>query len=400
MNNWKDLYWGDLITLEYGKPCPNYADNIGEYPVFGTNGKIGQSKKALCNHPSVIIGRKGAYRGVHYSDKPFWVIDTAFYLEPKVDIDLKWAYYNLLTQDINGMDSGSAIPSTSRQDFYFLSVKLPPLSEQKAIAHILSSFDDKIELNRQMNETLEAMARAIFKSWFVDFDPVSAKRSGRQPAGMDTATADLFPDEFEESSLGLIPKGWRVGTIETECKLIMGQSPKSEFYNTTGDGLPFHQGVTNFGVRFPTHKTFCSVSERIANKGDILFSVRAPVGRINIADKKLIIGRGLAAIKHNQDHQSFLLYHLVHTFKKEDSIGTGTIFASVTRKELQEVKLIAPKDLIVKVFDAKIQIIDKMIAENEQQSYTLATLRDTLLPKLMSGEIRVKEAEKIMEKLT
>jgi type I restriction enzyme S subunit len=234
----------------------------------------------------------------------------------------------------------------------------------------------------------------------VDFDPVSAKRSGRQPAGMDTATADLFPDEFEESSLGLIPKGWRVGTIETECKLIMGQSPKSEFYNTTGDGLPFHQGVTNFGVRFPTHKTFCSVSERIANKGDILFSVRAPVGRINIADKKLIIGRGLAAIKHNQDHQSFLLYHLVHTFKKEDSIGTGTIFASVTRKELQEVKLIAPKDLIVKVFDAKIQIIDKMIAENEQQSYTLATLRDTLLPKLMSGEIRVKEAEKIMEKLT
>lgn len=91
---------------------------------------------------------------------------------------------------------------------------------------------------------------------------------------------------------------------------------------------------------------------------------------------------------------------MVHTFKKEDSIGTGTIFASVTRKELQEVKLIAPKDLIVKVFDAKIQIIDKMIAENEQQSYTLATLRDTLLPKLMSGEIRVKEAEKIMEKLT
>ncbi|MFN7501459.1 MAG: restriction endonuclease subunit S [Dolichospermum sp.] len=296
--------------------------------------------------------------------------------------------------------TGTTVLGIKQSELRKINLVIPPLSEQKAIAHILSSLDDKIELNRQMNETLEAMAKAIFKSWFVDFDPVSAKRSGRQPAGMDTATADLFPDEFEESSLGLIPKGWRVGTIETECKLIMGQSPKSEFYNTTGDGLPFHQGVTNFGVRFPTHKTFCSVSERIANKGDILFSVRAPVGRINIADKKLIIGRGLAAIKHNQDHQSFLLYHLVHTFKKEDSIGTGTIFASVTRKELQEVKLIAPKDLIVKVFDAKIQIIDKMIAENEQQSYTLATLRDTLLPKLMSGEIRVKEAEKIMEKLT
>ena len=294
--------------------------------------------------------------------------------------------------------TGTTVLGIKQSELRKINLVIPPLSEQKAIAHILGTLDDKIELNRQMNETLEAMAREIFKSWFVDFDPVRAKIEGRQPAGMDAATADLFPNDFEESSLGLIPKGWKVATIETECKLIMGQSPKSEFYNTTGDGLPFHQGVTNFGVRFPTHKTFCSVSEKIANKGDILFSVRAPVGRINIADKKLIIGRGLAAIRHNQDYQSFLLYHLVHTFKEEDSIGTGTIFASVTRKDLQEVKLIAPRDLIVKVFDAQIKTIDNMIAQNEQESCTLATIRDTILPKLMSGEISIKKVEKIIEK--
>jgi type I restriction enzyme, S subunit len=277
-------------------------------------------------------------------------------------------------------------------------VPLLPLCQQKAIAHILGTLDDKIELNREMNQTLEAIAQAIFKSWFVDFDPVRAKMEGRQPAGMDAATAELFPDEFEESALGMIPKEWRVGTIETECRLIMGQSPKSEFYNTTGDGLPFHQGVTNFGVRFPIHKNFCSVSERIANKGDILFSVRAPVGRINIADRKLIIGRGLSAIRHNQNYQSFLLYYLMHTFKEEDSIGTGTIFASVTRKDIQEVKLIVPSNKIVNIFDSQVQVVDDKIANNEEESRTLASIRDTLLPKLLSGEIRVKEAEKIAAK--
>ena len=143
----------------------------------------------------------------------FFVIDTAFYLEPKTEIDLTWAYYELLTQDINSMDSGSAIPSTSRDSFYNLHVRVPPLSEQHAIAHILGTLDDKIELNRRMNETLEAMARALFKSWFVDFDPVRAKAEGRQPEGMDADTAALFPDSFEDSALGKIPKGWRVGNI-------------------------------------------------------------------------------------------------------------------------------------------------------------------------------------------
>ncbi|MBD2387824.1 restriction endonuclease subunit S [Cylindrospermum sp. FACHB-282] len=313
---------------------------------------------------------------------------------------LKFLMQSAFVQNqLHARATGTTVLGIKQSELRKIYLIVPPLNEQKAIAQILSSLDDKIELNQQMNETLEAMARAMFKSWFVNFDPVRAKMEGRQPAGMDAATADLFPDEFEESSLGLIPKGWRVGTIETECKLVMGQSPKSEFYNTTGDGLPFHQGVTNFGARFPTHKNFCTVCERIANKGDILFSVRAPVGRINIADKQLIIGRGLAAIRHNQDYQSFLLYHLAHTFKEEDSIGTGTIFASVTRKDLQEVKLIIPTDLIIKFFDAQIQVLDNRISHNGQESRTLTAIRDSLLPKLISGQIRVNEAEKTIEKV-
>ncbi len=125
-NEWHVCRWGDIATLEYGKALRNYQGDSQAYPVYGTNGRIGTHSKPLCPHPGVIVGRKGAYRGIHYSASPFFVIDTAFYLKPRTEIDLRWAYYQLLTQDINGMDSGSAIPSTSRDSFYHLRVAVPP----------------------------------------------------------------------------------------------------------------------------------------------------------------------------------------------------------------------------------------------------------------------------------
>ena len=182
-DGWRKALWGELATLEYGNSLRDYDTPTGLYKVYGTNGPIGRHSEPLCPYASVIIGRKGAYRGVHYSPDPFFVIDTAFYLKPKVELDTRWAYFQLLTQDINGMDSGSAIPSTSRVDFYGLPVDVPPLPEQRAIAHILGTLDDKIKLNRRMNETLEQMARALFRSWFVDFDPVRAKMEGRWRRG-------------------------------------------------------------------------------------------------------------------------------------------------------------------------------------------------------------------------
>lgn len=135
MSEWKSYSWGELATLEYGKGLRGYQDAEGAYIVYGTNGPIGRHTEYLFNQPSVIIGRKGAYRGVHFADKPFYVIDTAFYLKPKsgVEIDPKWAYYEILTYDINGMDSGSAIPSTSRDDFYRLPVKVPPSPPSDAL---------------------------------------------------------------------------------------------------------------------------------------------------------------------------------------------------------------------------------------------------------------------------
>jgi type I restriction enzyme S subunit len=158
---WKACRWGDIATLEYGKSLRDYAEASGPYRVFGTNGPIGWHTETLCDGPGVVIGRKGAYRGIHYSPKPFFVIDTAFYLKPKASIDLKWAYYELLKCDINGMDSGSAIPSTSRADFYAIPVCLPSPDVLRAFGKLTQPIYDRRDANENENNTLAALRDAL-----------------------------------------------------------------------------------------------------------------------------------------------------------------------------------------------------------------------------------------------
>lgn len=154
---WSLTNWGDLVTLEYGKSLSDYSSNAGAFPVYGTNGRIGSHDAPLCHHGGIIIGRKGAYRGVHYSTKPFFVIDTAFYVEPRQPLDLRWAYYELMRQDINRMDSGSAIPSTSRGDFYGMEVVAPPLAVQEAFAMSLKPLWERQLANDSESTTLASV---------------------------------------------------------------------------------------------------------------------------------------------------------------------------------------------------------------------------------------------------
>ena len=386
---WREARWGDLATLEYGKALRSYSMGTGPVRVFGTNGPIGWHDEALYTHPSVIVGRKGAYRGIHYSAEPFFVIDTAFYLKPKVEMDVRWAYYELLTQDINLMDSGSAIPSTSREEFYGLSVLVPPLSEQRAIAHVLGTLDDKIELNRRMNETLEAMARALFKSWFVDFDPVRAKMAGRDP-GLPQHLADLFPDRLVDSELGPIPEGWEAKTLGECFNLTMGQSPPGSTYNEHGEGLPFFQGRTDFDFRYPENRKFCTAPTRIAEPGDTLISVRAPVGDINMAWEQCCIGRGVAALRHKAAATSYS-YYFTGTIQPtlQEYEQTGTVFGAINKNQFEALRVLEPDTNIVDAFDACARPLDARIRYSIAESRALTTLRDALLPKLLSGEFRV-----------
>ena len=154
---WVAARWGDLITLEYGRGLRDYGNSTGRYPVFGTNGKIGTWDEALCTHPGIVIGRKGAYRGVHFSPTPFYVIDTAFYVEPLSTITLRWAYYEILRRDLNAMDSGSAIPSTSRDEFYGVRVVTPPAAVQEAFTRLLAACWSRQDQMAEESRTLGAV---------------------------------------------------------------------------------------------------------------------------------------------------------------------------------------------------------------------------------------------------
>jgi type I restriction enzyme S subunit len=307
---------------------------------------------------------------------------------------------DFVQNQLNSRATGTTVLGIKQSELRKILLILPPLPEQKAIAHILGTLDDKIELNQKMNQTLEAMARAIFKSWFVDFDPVRAKMEGKQPVGMDTATADLFPDSFEESALGLIPRGWRVGSVGEEFNLTMGQSPPGSTYNESGNGIAFYQGRRDFGFRYPTVRVYCNAPTRYANYGDTLVSVRAPVGDINLANEKCCIGRGVASIRHKTDSRSYTYYSMFNLnddFARYES--EGTVFGSINQQNFRNLTCIAASKEIIIKFEKLMYSLDQTIQNNENQSRTLTNIRDRLLPKLMSGEIRVKEAERMIEEV-
>jgi len=274
---------------------------------------------------------------------------------------------------------GSTVSRVLKEDIFGLEIGVPPLAVQRRIADILGALDGKIELNRRMNETLEEMARALYRHWFVDFGPFQDRE---------------FKDTEE---LGPIPKEWEVTTVGDTTHINLGQSPKSKYYNEEGDGLVFHQGVSTYGWRFPVHERYCSKEKRVANEGDILISVRAPVGRLNIADRKLIIGRGLTALRREDGNQSFLFYFLKEFFDEENKIGSGTIFNSITKKVLNQLEMIGPPQKVVDEFESIVRPMDKRIRNNHEENQTLAETRDYLLPKLISGEIEVEAAQEVVE---
>jgi type I restriction enzyme S subunit len=161
---WRPSTWGQEISLEYGRALRGHETAKGPFRVFGANGPIGWTSQPLVKGPGVILGRKGAYRGVRFSREPFFVIDTAYYVRPKSELDMRWLYYAIKYHELGAIDDGSPIPSTTRAAVYVRELDVPPIEEQRAIAGVLGALDDKIELNRRMNETLEAMAWALFKS--------------------------------------------------------------------------------------------------------------------------------------------------------------------------------------------------------------------------------------------
>ncbi len=276
--------------------------------------------------------------------------------------------------------TGVNVPHISPSQIRDFSFHLPPRQFQDAVTGLLRPVDDLIENNRRRIEILEEMARLLYREWFVYF---------RFPGHEDVGLVD--------SDLGPIPEGWEVSLLGEACSLVMGQSPKSEYYNDIGEGLPFHQGVTDFGPRFPTHTKWTTVDKRVAEPGDILFSVRAPVGRINVASDRLVVGRGLSAIRAMDGNQNFLLTQLKEKFAVEDSIGGGTIFNAVTKKDMESIQLLKPISRVVEGFESSAGPMADLIANLSRQNLILREARDLLLPRLVSGELDVSELDMGLE---
>jgi type I restriction enzyme, S subunit len=363
-----------VSAVEAAKHRKNLTSRTILVSINGTLGNV-----AFYAGEKVVLGKSACYFNVMDS------VDKNF-IRYVLDSEIFQGY-------IQNLATGSTIKNVSlklMRDFQF---SLPPFDLQQRISGVLACLDDRITLLRETNATLEGIAQALFKSWFVDFDPVRAKMQGRAPEGMDEATAALFPDSLEESALGLVPKGWRISTVGDSFVLTMGQSPPGDTYSDDGNGLPFYQGRTDFGFRFPTKRMYCSAPTRIAEIGDTLVSVRAPVGDVNMAIEKCCVGRGVASVRHPKDYRSFTFYAMrglgAH-FENFDS--EGTIFGSINKKDFQALPVIAPTLPALTAYDAVSSPIDAKIVENEEQIRTLATLRDTLLPRLISGALRMDAA--------
>ena len=354
--------WGELISLEYGKPVKDKAKSDGKYPVFGTNGQIGTSDlPPLCNHASFILGRKGAYRGVHYSPVPFSVIDTAFYAEnlnPNI-LDIKWAYYKFLTYDINNMDSGSAIPSTDRYEIYSIKVDLPDLKTQRRIVRLLECFDDKIALNNKINDNLERQAEAIFYRYFIDVDK--------------------------------IPDGWSVGSLLDIADYRNGLAMQ-KYRPAAGEvGLPVLKIKELRQGNCDATSELCSPNintDYIVSDGDVVFSWSGSLLVDLWCGGTCGLNQHLFKVTSAKYDKWFYYLWTKYYLDRFVAIAAdkATTMGHIKREELSKAEVIIPSSQDYQEIGVTLQPMIDLIIVNRIENRKLVALRDILLPKLMLGE--------------
>ena len=399
---WPEMTLGDFVSLQRGHDLTDSERRTGRIPVMGSAGQNGFHDTARAKGPGIVIGRSGASFGkVHYSESDYWPHNTALYVTDFKGNDPRFAFYFLSSINFDRFNSGSAQPSLNRNFIYPIPVRVPPLPEQKAIARILGTLDDKIELNRRMNATLEAMARALFQSWFVAFDPVHAKAAGHEPAGMDQKTAALFPASFQPSALGEIPTGWHVGKISDLTDFSRASVNPGNFPDEIFDhySLPaFDEGrqpKAEAGAEIKSNKL-------TVTPGAVLLSKLNPhIPRIwlpKLSDNRRSVcsTEFLVACPSSQSSQEYLfaLFTSNRFSAAYSTLVTGTTGSHqrIKADAVQNLDTVIPPVKIVAAFTDFARPLFARINHNTAQSRTLATLRDTLLPRLISGQLRLADA--------
>lgn len=395
---------GDFVEFKNGRSSPDRTDT-GAFAVYGSNGEIGKADVTNAPEGTLVVGRVGSYCGsVHYSPNKCWVTDNAIIGSSKSQKDSRFWFYKLASLDLNNYRAGSGQPLLNQQILNSIQVSIPASEDDRfQIAKALAAFDDKIDLNRRINQTLEAMAQAIFKSWFVDFDPVKAKIaataegcdpqraamsviSGKPDAELDTlppeqyeqlaATAALFPDEMEESELGDIPRGWSVSKVETLLSRLSAKARYTKEQVSAYGQIPvFEQGASILlGYHNGVASYPASAESPMFIFGDHTCVTRLSCQPFDISQNVIPLqGKGRAtawvyyAVKEKQKFQEYRR-HWMELISKDVVIATADICLE---------------------FSKRITKLHLQIEANERQMQSLRELRDTLLPKLLSGELSV-----------
>ena len=309
-----------------------------------------------------------------------------------------WLNSPIMASHIHGYRDGTVAERLNLPTIRALPILCPPISEQKKISHLLRTLDDKIENNRVLNHHLEQAARALFKSWFVDFDPVRAKLDGHQPFGLTPVTAALFPDSFQDSELGRIPKGWKVGSVGDMVMCVGGATPSTSepvyweggahHWTTPKDFSSLQAPILIDTQRCITDAGIAKISSGLLPAGTLLMSSRAPVGYLAISAIPVAINQGFIAMKCSERASNYFMLNWCQTNMPEiEARATGTTFAEISKQNFRPIPMALPSKELMAVFTGKVTPIYAQITANLYQSRTLAALRDTLLPRLMSGEL-------------
>lgn len=404
---WMTKKLGDVLELKRGYDLPQQARVAGAVPIISSAGPTGFHDKAMVRAPGVVTGRYGTIGQVFLINEDFWPLNTTLYVRDFKGNDPRFVSYLLRTIDFYSCSDKAAVPGVNRNHLHELKVVVPDVDAQRGIADVLRALDEKIDLNRRTSETLVAMARATFKSWFVDFDPVRAKKEGRKPEGMDAATAALFPDTFENSEYGAPPKGWSyLALSDVTSVLSRGIGPS---YVDSGGVLVLNQKCVRGGrVDFSKarrHDPFKrGVEGRQLQPLDVLVNstgvgTLGRVAQIEALPEQAIVDSHVTVVRAATPFVSprYLGASLLSREQEIESLGEGsTGQTELSRARLGALPVLMPDIAVQSRFAERVEPMRKRITSCEAESRTLSVLRDALLPKLLSGELRVPQAERIV----
>lgn len=380
---WKEDVLGNVLEVKYGKDHKKLAD--GQYPVYGSGGLMRYVDSKLYDGPSILIPRKGTLNNIMFVESPFWTVDTMFWSIINTDkVDPKFLFYSICKRDFASMNVGSAVPSMTVNILNDIQISYPKnIADQRRIASILSSLDRKIELNSKINADLEEMAQAIFKNWFVDFEP--------------------FKDgKFVDSELGMIPEEWKVGRADDFYQINIGKTPprKEHKWFSTNPADKIWVSIANMGnsgifisdsSEYLTKEAVDRHNIIMVPRNTILLSFKLTVGRVAIADKELTTNEAIARFILSDDKYMEYLYLYLKNFDYNSLGSTSSIATAVNSKTIKGMQMLQPSDKIIDAFHIQVNPIFEKIRSLTKENSRLSLLRDTLLPRLMSGELEVPE---------